>query len=300
MVEFGVQLPVQAQSTLMAFQWEAAAGPAEIAAVAEACDRHGYGYVGVCDHVAIPRELAPRMTTVWYDTLATLELARRRGPSGSSCCRTCWCCPFATRWSTAKGFATLDVLSGGRAILGVGVGHAEGEFAALGVPFGERGGAPTTPSPPSGPPSPTSGRGEVGQAPRPVQPGGPPIWVGGSSPAALRRAARLGDGWLPQGPPAAGMAATIAALHEERDRAGRGDRPFAVGGGFSCYVGEPGWDVPPGTVCGPPDELATHVAGLEAIGVTHVQVRVPSRSAGELVDQLEAFAGTVAPALTSP
>ena len=69
---FTMQLPVQAQSTLVAQPWERAAGPAELAAVARACDVNGFYSVSVCDHVAIPRERAPTMTTAWYDTVATL------------------------------------------------------------------------------------------------------------------------------------------------------------------------------------------------------------------------------------
>src|SRR5512142_2092383 len=72
-VVFGIQLPVQAQSRYFVEPWELEAGPAEIAEVARACDRSGFFYVAVCDHVAIPRSLAPRMSTVWYDTVATLS-----------------------------------------------------------------------------------------------------------------------------------------------------------------------------------------------------------------------------------
>lgn len=105
----------------------------------------------------------------------------------------------------AKQVATLDLLSGGRVRLGVGVGWQRSEYESLGVPFEERGRRMdeaitlirrywTEPS--------VSFAGEFSQAeamamdPKPVQPGGPPIWIGGDSPAALRRVGRLGDGWL--------------------------------------------------------------------------------------------------------
>jgi probable F420-dependent oxidoreductase len=291
---FTLQLPVQAQSKLVAQPWEAGAGPRELAAVARACDANGFYSVSVCDHVAIPRERASTMTTTWYDTVATLGwLAACTGRV--RLLSHVYVVAYRHPLQTAKAFATLDALSGGRAILGVGAGHVEGEFDALGVPFAERGRI-------------TDeaivairaaladewGGGEVGQRPRPAQPGGPPIWVGGSSGAALRRAARLGDGWLPQGPPEGGMATAIATLQRLRAEAGR-DGPFAVGGGVDLYVGRPSFDVPRWAVTGDPDTIAEAVRRLVALGVNHVAVRIPSRSCAEHVDQIAAFGREVAP-----
>ncbi|HEY6697594.1 MAG TPA: TIGR03619 family F420-dependent LLM class oxidoreductase [Acidimicrobiales bacterium] len=291
---FTMQLPVQAQSTLIAQPWEPAAGPAELAAVARACDANGFYSVSVCDHVAIPRERAPAMTTTWYDTVATLGWLA--GFTGNvRLLSHVYVVAYRHPLQTAKAFATLDTLSGGRAILGVGAGHVEGEFDALGVPFAQRGRI-------------TDeavvairaaladewGGGDVGQQPRPVQPDGPPIWVGGSSGAALRRAARLGDGWLPQGPPEGGMATAIATLQRLRTEAGRAG-PFAIGGGVSLYVGQPSFEVPRWTVTGDPDRLAEAVRDLVALGVNHVAIRIPSRSCEEHIDQIAAFGRDVAP-----
>src|SRR3954465_7969468 len=69
---FGIQLPVQAQSKYFVEPWELDAGPAEVASVAQAADESGFFYVAVCDHVAIPDDLAPRMSAVWWDTIAAL------------------------------------------------------------------------------------------------------------------------------------------------------------------------------------------------------------------------------------
>jgi probable F420-dependent oxidoreductase len=296
-VKFGLQLPVQAQSTLMAAPWESSAGPAELAAVAAACDVNGFDYVGVCDHVAIPRDLAPRMSTTWYDTVATLAWLAARTERVRLLSHV-YVLAYRHSLATAKAFATLDMLSGGRVILGVGAGHAAGEFEALGVPFDQRGTI-------------TDQRivevraalrdewatGDVGQRPRPLQEGGPPIWVGGSSRRAMRRAATLGDGWLPQGPPDGGMGAAISSLREERERAGLVFDGFAVGGGVSFYVGAPSWEVPDWIVTGPPDAISDRIAELGAIGVTHVQVRPQSRTCDEFVDQIAAFGSEIAPLL---
>jgi len=109
----------------------------------------------------------------------------------------------------AKLFLTADVLSGGRAVAGVGVGWMREEFEALGAPDFDRRGAVTdeylrifktlwTESPAS-----FAGRFYRFDAlrcqPQPVQKPHPPIWVGGHSKVALRRVARLGDGWHPVG-----------------------------------------------------------------------------------------------------
>jgi probable F420-dependent oxidoreductase len=295
-IKFGMQLPVQATSRLMADEWEHGAGPPEILAVAQAADRNGFDYVGVCDHVAIPRDLAPRMTTTWYDTVSTLSWLA--GVTDNvRLASTVYILAYRNPFLTAKAFSTLDTLSGGRAVLGVGAGHVVAEFEALGVPFHQRGRI-------------TNdaiaairaafndewGSGDLGQSPRPVQPGGPPIWVGGSTPAAFRRAAELGDGWLPQGPPEQGMAAAIEEIHRMRAGAGRADGPFAMGGMARLYVGDPGREVGP-CVTGKPEALAEALAQQAALGVTHVGLRFPSSSAGELVDQIEAFGTEVVPLL---
>jgi probable F420-dependent oxidoreductase len=294
-VKYGIQLPVQAQSKLMAAPWEETAGPAEIAAVARACDDHGFDYVGVCDHIAVPRDLAERMTTTWYDTVATLGWLAAT-TSRVRLLSHVYVLAYRHPLATAKAFSTLDVLSGGRVVLGVGAGHVEGEFDALGVSFADRG--RTTDEALAAVRAAFHDEwsaGDLGQAPRPIQPGGPPIWVGGSSPRALRRAAELGDGWLPQGPPPVGMPAAIASIREQRERAGLSMEGFAVGGGISAYVGEPDWDVAPWVTSGSADAIAGQLTQLAAIGVTHVQVRPPSRSVDELVDQLGRFATDVAP-----
>ncbi len=295
-ISFGMQLPVQAQSRIMADEWEHASGPAEIRSVAQAADRSGFDYVSVCDHVAIPRDLAPRMTTTWYDTVSTLSwlagLTERVRLAS-----TVYIAAYRHPLVTAKAFCTLDALSGGRAVLGVGAGHVAAEFEALGVPFHERGRITNDAI--------TAiraafadewGAGDVGQSPRPVQPGGPPIWIGGSSPAALRRAARLGDGWLPQGPPEQGMESAIREISQMREEAGRAGQPFAINGMARYYVGEPTWDVGP-CLSGKPGALADAVAAQAAIGVTHMQVKFPARSVDELVEQITAFGSEVIPLL---
>src|SRR3954465_5539739 len=197
-VVFGIQLPVQAQSKYFVEPWELDAGPAEVAAVAQAADRSGFFYVAVCDHVVIPDDLAPRMSAVWWDTVATLSwLAGLTTQTRllSSVFNLTYRHPLVI----AKSFATLDLISGGRAILGIGAGHVEKEFEALGVDFASRG-RETDEALRVLDVVLTDGAIDGMQlAPRPVQSPRPPFWGGGAAPAAVRRAARLADGWLRRG-----------------------------------------------------------------------------------------------------
>lgn len=128
---------------------------------------------------------------------------------------------------TAKEFATLDVLSQGRVIAGIGIGWLEEEFAALGVPFKER--APRTEECVAAlrqlwgeKAMPFDGRFHKWHAiesnPKPVQPGGVPIVVGGHVEAAARRAARIGDGFFPA---KGDLPALFAVVREECEKIGR-------------------------------------------------------------------------------
>jgi hypothetical protein len=91
------------------------------------------------------------------------------------------------------------------------------------------------------------------------------------------------------------MATAIDEIQRMRDAAGRSEQPFAMGGMASLYVGQPTWDVGPWTVSGKPDALAEAIAEQSRIGVTHVQLRLPSRSSSELLDQVAAVGAEVLP-----
>jgi probable F420-dependent oxidoreductase len=301
-VGFGMQLPIQSRSKLYREPWEDDAGRQELAAVARACDEAGFRFIGVCDHVAIPRDRAVSMQTAWYDTVATLGWLAGITERVHLLSHV-FILPYRHPLVTAKSFMTLDHLSGGRAILGVGAGHVEGEFDVLGVPFAERGRitdqsidvirAAFDDEYPDVDTDLFSVH-DVGQMPRPDQ-AHLPIWVGGSTRPALRRAARRGDGWLPQGPPPEGMKWAIDFLHEERAKAGR-TGTFDVGGfSMPMYVGRPSWDVGEHTVSGSPEELAGQIREWASIGSTFMGVRFRSRDAQELVDQVTVFGSEVVP-----
>ncbi|MFG2280499.1 LLM class F420-dependent oxidoreductase [Streptomyces asoensis] len=301
-LDYGIQLPVQSQSTIYAEPWEADAGPADLVEVARAADRAGFAYVAACDHVAIPRRLADAMSTVWYDpvaTLAHLAAVTTRVRLLAHVAVVGLRHPLLT----AKQYATLDHLSGGRLILGVGAGHVREEFETLGVDF-ERRGAVLDETLDAlraalGPDEYPAHHGKsfdfegLGQRPRPAQER-VPLWVGGSSPAAVRRAALKGDGWLPQGDPRDRLPGQIETL-----RRLRGDgAPLTVGAITEpLYVGEPGWEVGRRTLTGPPEVLAESLRAYAAMGVDQIQVRFRCRDRDELIDQIGLFGTEVGPLL---
>lgn len=301
-VPFGIRLPVQAQSTLEAEPWEASAGPDEVASIAQVAEHAGFAYVAVCDHVAVPKEQAPELSTTWYDCVATLSYLAA-ATSRVRLLSHGYGLALRHPLAVAKQWATLDVLSRGRAILGVGAGGLRGELAALGVDHARvdalvdealvavRAALDSEYS---------SHRGEawsyeeMGVAPRPVQPR-LPVWVEGATDVALRRAARHGEGWMATCPPECGMSAGIARLRALRERAGRADEPFTVGARSGpLYVGEPRWDVGR-AVHGGPEQVAVFLRVLAGLGVDQIEVSFRSRDVHELYDQLRAFGSQVAP-----
>jgi probable F420-dependent oxidoreductase len=293
-IVFGLQLPIQSQSTIYAQPWERGAGPDELVRVARACEAAGFDYVAVCDHVAIPAEQAEAMSTEWWDTIATLSYLAAVTERVRLLSHV-YVLPYRHPLVVAKAWATLDRLSGGRAILGAGVGHVVGEFAALGVDFDDRGGAldeaiDAVRAALSAEVADHKGErwsfADVGARPRPVQ-DRLPIWVGGSSKPALRRAAHKGDGWLPQGAPEGGMAAGIERVRELRAAGPLAGEPFTVG-----------------ALSGPlnltnTDKVVGYLRGIRDLGVDQVQVGFRSASVGELCDQIAAFAADVAPLVNS-
>ncbi|MDA8358521.1 MAG: TIGR03619 family F420-dependent LLM class oxidoreductase [Actinomycetota bacterium] len=309
---YGMQLPIQSQSTLYTAEWETRSGPDELARIARTADEADFFYLGVCDHTAIPERLAGAMSTVWYDTTATLGwlagiTARARILSHVLV--------LAQRHPlrAAKELSTLDVLSGGRLVVGVGAGHVPEEYELLTGGFAERGRHldeaiqalvlaftqqfPELP----GPRWPVS---KMGLAPRPVQQPRPPIWVGGSSRPAIRRAAAFGDGWLPQGTRRADLPEQISLLRRWRDQL-RDGAPIDIGTiAEPIYLvghgtgGDAGWDQPRYVLRGGPEEVAASLRELVAMGVSHLQVRFMARTADECCDQIAAFGSSVGPLLS--
>jgi probable F420-dependent oxidoreductase len=293
---YGIQLPIQAQSTYFVAEWERSSGPAEMARIARVCDDNGYAYVGVCDHVALPESVAGSMGTHWVDPISTLGYLAAVTERVNLLTHV-YVLPYRHPLMAAKQFATLDHLSGGRAICGIGAGHVEAEFDQLGVAFTTRGKAVDAGIPVLAAALENEFVDGFGAKPRPVQSPRPPIWVAGSSPAAIKRAGRLADGWLPQGPSNADM---VSMLNESRAQAGRSDLPMMIGHITPfLHVGTPSFDVGEATLSGSPEAIAEGILAGTADGVNQLQVRFKARDIEEYCDQLAAFATDVAPLVTS-
>lgn len=290
----GMQLPIQAQSTMFASPWEASAGPEELARIARTCDRAGFDYVGACDHVAIPRDAADTMSTFWMDPIATLSWVAAHTEQVGLLTHV-YVLPLRHSLVAAKQFATLDHLSGGRAIAGIGAGHVRAEFDALDIEFDQRGHLLD-----DGLDALTRALeheyvGDLGSAPRPVQQPRPPIWIAGSSAPALRRAATFGDGWLPQGPATAGQ---VDELHRRLEANGRSPGAFVVGHiPRPVHVGEPSWEPGRATITGSGERIAEALLADTPPGVNQIQLRVVARDVDECCDQIGATADEVVPHL---
>ncbi|MBI2203276.1 MAG: TIGR03619 family F420-dependent LLM class oxidoreductase [Candidatus Rokubacteria bacterium] len=171
--------------------------------VAQHAEEAGLDSIWVTDHVIVPRDVDVIYREHMLDPLAVLPwltAVTSRIALGTSVVIL----PYRSPIPVAKLLASVDVLSGGRLIVGAAIGWMEGEFAALGVPFKERVSRSeealelfralwTNERPEIETARHTLSGLQV--SPMPLQKPRPPIWIGGTSEGALRRVARFGDGW---------------------------------------------------------------------------------------------------------
>jgi probable F420-dependent oxidoreductase len=187
----------------------AAPGLTEIARLARLAEELGYGSWWCGDHIVLPSPGGPESPVTPTDPfvdplihLAYVAAVTEQMELGTGVIIL----PQRNPLLLAKQAASLDVLSGGRLLLGVGAGWLEPELAAFGVPMSERGSRTDeyldAMAALWSDPAPVSYQGRhvsfqnLDAHPRPVQPGGPRIVVGGDSPAAFRRAVTRGYAWF--------------------------------------------------------------------------------------------------------
>ena len=282
---------------------ETLAAPETIEAMGRRAEELGFDSVWANDHVVIPAAAdgasrEPGYAAAYgqqrgqavYDPLVTLAFlagATSRVLLGTSV----YLLPLRHPLVTAKQVATLDSLSGGRVVFGVGVGWLEGEFAALGVPFRERGARADEAISVL---KLACGDGREDMLPKPAQRPHPPLWVGGRSDAARRRAARSGDAWHPSHLTLAELHAGADELRRECERHGRTPDEVALTTRRKL-VRDPDGSDPERVLAGSPEEIAATFDALAGAGVSHLIVEIPGSSAGELDENLNWFGREVLP-----
>lgn len=212
--------------------------------------------------------------------------------------------PYRNPIVQAKMLGTLDVLSGGRMILGTGSGHVEAESRALGTEFGARGKVhdeyiKVIRCILSDEEASFDGEyykfGPLRTLIRSVQQPCPPIFIGGNGPRAIRRAAELGDGWLPSAPDVGALSKGMAELERACMAAGRADRlPVAASLPNLLRMGTP--NTPTGKrALHSPAQAIDVLCEFQAAGVSEVALGFPMPSESAYLDQIEFFAEHVLP-----
>ncbi len=282
-LRLGLVTPIVSLNPRVAADWEVSATPDDLASVARTADRLGFHHLTCSEHVAVPatavrgkRYHDPAVTLGWLAAHTTrIRLATHVLVAG-----------YHHPLEVAKTYGTLDVLSGGRVVLGVGVGSLREEFDLLGAPFEGRGeraddflrGLRSC-----------WGRREPSVAGDIYEVAGmvvdpcatttdATIWVGGRSGRSLQRALALGDGWTPFGLSDAEIATLIGRARDDGTW-DRRRRPFDV------VLPVEGLDP-----VGAPGACADRLAALEALGATIVNVRVVHSSRVHCEEQLAALA----------
>ncbi len=295
-----------------------------VSRLARAADEYEYDSIWITDHVVIPKATTSRYP---YSADGSLDVAAaqhylepltvmsylasvaERPAIGSSVLIL----PYRNPVVVAKMVATLDVLTGGRVILGVGVGWMEEEFRALNLAtFRDRGAVTDeyiqilrvlwTQEWPR-----YQGRfysfEEVRFYPKPVQKPHPPIWIGGHTKAAIRRAARLGDGWHPIGlRPPAGLtpeefARAAADLRTQAETSGRD--PKAITLSFRAPIRFTDGDASSSRTpfIGSRDQIIEDIRTYQRLGVGHLIFDFAGPSVEAILEQLHRFAEEVRPAV---
>ena len=278
--------------------------PQEVIDSAVAAERLGYDSVWVNHHILNVGYIRDRLEgRPYYDALTTLAwigALTERVRLGT----TVLVLPYFNPLALAKSAATLDAMSGGRVALGVGVGMLREENEALGSDFTTRG-AYSDESIRimrelwSAEDAEFSGRffrfGPVKFSPKPVQRGGIPILIGGMSRAAMRRCARLGDGWHPNGGTIESVGAAFRSIREDAERQGRDPNGVSLVVRCELDVLDAESANPNAPMVGTPDELARSVEAFRRIGASEIALGISGADMERNRRIQEAFAERVMP-----
>jgi probable F420-dependent oxidoreductase len=294
-MRFGLVTPIVTRHPTNDAPWTEDAGPGEIAEIARAADRLGFHHLTCSEHVAIPEGVVATRGARYYDPLATfgfLAAQTTRVRFVTHVLVLGYHHPLAI----AKRYGTLDRLSGGRLVLGVGVGTLEEEFRLLGARFEGRGpvyeDALRALRAAFGRPAPAYEGLHFRFDGMVVDPCGVqadvPIWLGGRSARSLRRALVFGDGWDPFGLTLDELEVLLPTARRWPAWAARA-RPLELVLPIDRLL-DP-------TDAGERRTLVDLAARYRVLGATILNLRFRHASLAHYLEQLEAVAHDVAPAL---
>ncbi|MCX4552883.1 TIGR03619 family F420-dependent LLM class oxidoreductase [Streptomyces sp. NBC_01387] len=236
----------------------------------------GYSFAMISDHVAVTADVQEAYPAPFYDQFVLASHIAGRVP-GLTLGTTVTVIPYRHPLHTARLAANIDCLNADGFILGAGVGWSRAEYAALGVPFAERGRITDeylTAIRAAWSEDPTTFRGEyvsyegVRTAPAPATAPRLPVWVGGNSATALGRAARLGEGWHPYLATLSAMRAALPVLAEQAERA---ERPTpALVPRLQVRITEARLDGEHPVGHGTVDQIREDLTALAELGATHL------------------------------
>lgn len=298
----------------------ALATPETLARLAVEGEAMGFGHATFSDHIVIPNDIQARYPYAetgefpaqargdWYEQLTSMAFVAAR-TTRLRLVTSVMVVPHRPAVLAAKMLATIDRLSQGRLTVGCGAGWLAEEFQALGVPdFAERGAVTdeylaafralwTMPAPRF------DGRfvrfADIVFAPKPVQQPHPPLWVGGESAPALRRAARLGDGWYPIGSnprfpldTLERYSAAVERLKALARDAGRDPRTIALGYRCARHGSAVEPRLPSGErrlFAGGAAEIAEDLRGLRGLGVAAVDFGLNGATVEGSLERMKRF-----------
>jgi probable F420-dependent oxidoreductase len=283
-MQLGIVTPVFTRVPGTHSSWEAEAGIEEAARIAMKADELGYHHVTCSEHIGIPTEVAKVRGFTYWDPLSTFGYFSAV-TSELRFVTFVLVLGYHHPMELVKRYGTLDRVSGGRLILGVGVGSLKEEFDLIGADFEDRGAR--------GDDAIRALKASFGKEmpeyhgeyydyegfvvePRSIQTD-LPIWVGGRTYRSLRRAVELGDGWVPFGLPVKEMAAMIERARATDEWAAR-TTPIEIA--LQSSILDP---------IGDPDGTRGRLEHMQEIGTTVVETRVKNDSLDECLDQLTAL-----------
>lgn len=305
-MKFAVRIPAGFLYPYITSEWEKTATPADVLHFARKVDGLDFDWVWLPEHVIMPNESAPFMGPRFHEALTAAAFilgATARVKALTYIVPL----PYHNPVVYAKAIASLDYLSGGRITPGLAVGHMEREFDIMGVPFHDRGAmadeylramkelwVSDAPS--------FHGKyvqfEDVTADPKPVQKPHPPLMIGGDSRPALRRAASLGDGWLPWLTTRDEIPARLRFIREQPDFARR-TRPFEVLALLADFPAEDRLNLSRFRIPRARDEVLDLAGAAKDAGATGLIVHLPSGTSGldECLEWVEWFSREIIPAV---